>query len=204
MKLLSNGRDWIPNDHLLSSKKTFSIRIGLHLTKLLRKQHGNPQTTQDVSYTTGCSPQIVSKATSLKTSAQLTENGEGKTGPIQNFRHHNLVFGILQGNKEENLKVSITRWNIDSNLALFRFRGKRKYFILTVQVIVFHIGQSLWNGPFSCLASVNALTSTDHRNLWSLPVLTQFCMESNATPHCSQDLCGLSLQSCGINHLYTS
>lgn len=97
-------------------------------------------------------------------------------------RTFTIIFWSLIFCKEQNLKVSITRWNMDSDSALFRFREYRSYSILRVQVIVFHTGQSLWDGPFSCLASVNALTSTEHISLWSLPVLTQLYMGSTVVP----------------------
>lgn len=108
-------------------------------------------------------------------------------------RTFTIIFWSLIFCKEQNLKISITRWNMDSDSALFRFREYRSYSILRVQVIVFHTGQSLRDGPFSCLASVNALTSTEHISLWSLPVLTQLYMGSTVTAHCSQDLYGFSL-----------
>lgn len=119
-------------------------------------------------------------------------------------RAFTIIFWSLIFCKEQNRKVSITRWNMDSDSALFRFGENRSYFILRVQVIVFHTGQSLWDGPCSCLASVNVLTSTEHISLWSLPILTQLCMRSTIKAHWSQHLCGFSLQSCAINHLYTS
>lgn len=191
MKLLSNGRDWVPKGHPLSSKKPSSIRIGLHLTELLRKQHGNPQTTRMWARLQVALHKLSARPHHWR---QHLHNSL-KMEKVRQDLHRAFVIIIwsLVFCKEENLKVSITRWNMDSDLALFRFRENRRHFILMVQVIVFHTGQSLWNGPFSCLASVNALTSTEHISLWSLPVLTQFCIESTTTPHCSQDLCGFSL-----------
>lgn len=78
MKLPHSWGDRAPTEHPLSPNKASKTAIELHLIALLAKGvHRNPQTTQAVGKTLGCSPQTDSKSPLLKTTpTQLIEHGE--------------------------------------------------------------------------------------------------------------------------------
>lgn len=81
MKSPNKGRDSVIPCHLLSPNEVSSTRIELHFIELLNKKtHRNPQITQAVAKTMGCSLQTDSKAYLPKiTCISLIEHEEVKS-----------------------------------------------------------------------------------------------------------------------------
>ena len=86
IKWLNNEEDRVPTGHLLSPNEVSRNGIGLHLTPWSK---GNPQTSQAVAQTKGCSPEMDGKTLVLKiTPIQFIEYGEVKLVPTCRLYHY--------------------------------------------------------------------------------------------------------------------